>query len=178
MNVSGPAADDDEQTFSCVDVHHGHLSEQVSDQPWSADDHVRAQHPQVEVAGVDELPTRTVNACARSALGAVLQGMTEATTQPVATEQQTNRLNILDLAVPERDTMRLTVVTAPTTHALAQLLSVVRGRGGNVLDLRWQVTSRDGEGVAALLIEIKKTRQRHLQAAIARSVCVRDVTIL
>jgi hypothetical protein len=86
--------------------------------------------------------------------------------------------------VPQDDTLRLTVFMAPSTHALARLLLLIRGRGANVLDLRWRVTpaGREGsagrEGIATLFIGLEKARQPHLQAAIARIVDVKSVVIL
>lgn len=55
-------------------------------------------------------------------------------------------------AVSQDDTLRLTVFMAPSTHALARLLLLVRGRGANVLDLRWRVPSAGREGIATLFI--------------------------
>jgi acetolactate synthase regulatory subunit len=68
-------------------------------------------------------------------------------------------------------TLRLTVTTAPSTHALTRLLLLVRGRGGNVLDLHWR------DGVATLLLDLEKSRQPHLEAAIARIVDVTSVAV-
>lgn len=81
-------------------------------------------------------------------------------------------------AVPQDDTLRLTVFMAPTTHALARLLLLVRGRGANILDLRWRVTPTDREGIATLLISLEKARQPHLQAAIVRSIDVKSIAVL
>jgi acetolactate synthase regulatory subunit len=81
-------------------------------------------------------------------------------------------------AVPQDDTLRMTVFMAPSTHALARLLLLVRGRGANVLDLRWRVTSAGREGIATLFIGLEKDRQPHLQAAIVRIVDVKSVVIL
>jgi hypothetical protein len=67
---------------------------------------------------------------------------------------------------------------APTTHALAKLLLLVRGRGANVLDLRWQVTPGGRDGIATLLIGLEKARQAHLAAAIMRCVDVRSIAVL
>lgn len=80
--------------------------------------------------------------------------------------------------VPPGDTLRLAVFMAPTTHALAKLLLLVRGRGANVLDLRWQVTPTGHDGIATLLIGLEKTRQAHLEAAIMRCVDVRSIAVL
>jgi hypothetical protein len=80
--------------------------------------------------------------------------------------------------VSQDDTLRLTVFMTPSTHALARLLLLVRGRGANVLDLRWQVTPTGREGIATLFIGLEKARQPFLQAAIMRIVDVRSVVIL
>jgi hypothetical protein len=81
-------------------------------------------------------------------------------------------------AAPPDDTLRLAILMAPTTHALARLLLLVRGRGANVLDLHWQITPASHEGIATLLISLEKARQPHLQAAIVRSVDVRSMAVL
>lgn len=80
-------------------------------------------------------------------------------------------------SVPRDDTLLLTVFMAPTTHALTRLLLLVRGRGANVLDLHWRVTSLEREGVATLLVNLEKSRQAHLEAAIVRVVDVRSVVV-
>lgn len=81
-------------------------------------------------------------------------------------------------AVLEDDTIRLAVLMTPTTHALARLLSVIRSRGANVLDLHWRVTPVNSEGVATLLIGLSRSKQPHLRAAIARSADVRSISVL
>lgn len=81
-------------------------------------------------------------------------------------------------AFPPGDTLRLAVFMAPTTHALARLLLLVRGRGANVLDLRWHVTPTGRDGIATLLIGLEKARQAHLEAAIMRCVDVRSIAVL
>jgi hypothetical protein len=80
--------------------------------------------------------------------------------------------------VIQGDTLRLTVFMTPTTHALARLLLIVHSRGGNILDLRWRVTTADPEGIATLVISLEKARHSHLQAAIARSIDVRSIAVL
>jgi acetolactate synthase regulatory subunit len=75
------------------------------------------------------------------------------------------------------DTLRLTVSMAPTTGALTRLLVLVRGRGATVLDLHWQVTPAEREGVATLLMDLDKARHPHLEAAIARIIDVRSVVV-
>lgn len=81
-------------------------------------------------------------------------------------------------AVPQDDTLRLAVFMAPTTHALARLVLLVRGRGAQVLDLRWQVMPTGSEGIATLLISLERARHPHLQAAIVRSVDVKSIAVL
>lgn len=83
----------------------------------------------------------------------------------------------LTSSVPREDMLQLTVFMAPTTHALTRLLLLVRGRGANVLDLRWRVAPTEREGIAALLISLEKARQPHLEAAIARIVDVKSVVV-
>jgi acetolactate synthase regulatory subunit len=72
-------------------------------------------------------------------------------------------------------TVRLTVHTAPTTHALMRLLTVVRGRGGQILDLHWQAGPAARQGTATLVVALERARHHHLQAAIGRLVDVRTV---
>lgn len=84
----------------------------------------------------------------------------------------------LNAAVPEGDTIRLAVFMAPTTHALARLISVIHSRDAKVLDLRWQLIPEADEGVAMLLLRVAKDRQRHLQTAIFRSIDVWHIVTL
>lgn len=76
------------------------------------------------------------------------------------------------------DTLRLTVLMAPTTHALARLLLLLHGRGAKILDLRWRVAPLEVEGIATLLIGLERARQAHLQEVIVRSIDVRGIAAL
>ena len=85
--------------------------------------------------------------------------------------------DILNPSAPQDDTLRLTIFMAPTTGALTRLLVLVRGRGAKVLDLHWQVTSAEREGIATLLMNLDEARHSHLAAAIARIIDVRSVVV-
>jgi hypothetical protein len=80
-------------------------------------------------------------------------------------------------SVPQDNTLRVTVFMAPTTGALTRLLVLVRGRGAKVLDLHWQVTPTEREGIATLLMSLDEARHPHLAAAIARIIDVRSVVV-
>ena len=83
-----------------------------------------------------------------------------------------------EAAYGEGDLLRLKVFMAPTTHALARLLVLVRGRGAKVLDLRWRATPGAAEGTVTLLIGLDSARHPHLLAAIERSVDVTHTAVL
>ena len=76
------------------------------------------------------------------------------------------------------DTLHLRVFMAPTTHALARLLVLVRGRGARVLYLRWEATPEAAEGTATLLIQLDSARHLHLRAAVERSIDVTRTAVL
>ncbi len=85
--------------------------------------------------------------------------------------------DVSDVSVPGEDTIRMTVIMAPTTHALVRLLTVIRGRGAQILDLRWEATSPSDDGVATLLIHISATRHPHVRAAIERIIDVKHLMV-
>lgn len=89
-----------------------------------------------------------------------------------------NTLHAGEPACDGSDSLRLQVFMTPTTHALARLLLLVRGRGAEVLDLRWQATPGAAEGTATLLIGLVSARHPHLRAAIARNVDVTRIIVL
>jgi acetolactate synthase regulatory subunit len=74
-------------------------------------------------------------------------------------------------------TMTMTVFMTPTTHALVRLLTVVRGRGAHVLNLRWEAATADNVGVATILIGTSQVRHPYLQTVIERIIDVRQVVV-
>ena len=73
--------------------------------------------------------------------------------------------------------MRLAVTLSPTTHALMRLVTTIRGRGSDILQLQWRI-SEGSSALAVLDLACAPDRQEHLQAVLARIIDVRQVTRL